>query len=157
MVLQYNLLFQKNHICYHTLLTGNLLIGMMAFSYNACAQNDKAPAADAGLEMNGLVIDETITKIGRDFYDLFYTHWEAPISKVDYTLFIKEQPQPGRGTRITILFKETELMSQMIQPRPELLLAVASRAVQLAQYQILHYEQMSQQLENEDQYGSGIF
>nr|WKN34042.1 curli production assembly/transport protein CsgE [Tunicatimonas sp. TK19036] len=130
---------------------------MITLSCNVFAQIDQASANEAGLEMNGLVIDETITKIGRDFYDLFYTHWDAPNSQVDYTLFIKEQPQPGRGTRISVLLNETELMSQMIQPRQELLLAVASQAVQLAQYQIYHYEQMTQQLENEDQYGSGIF
>ena len=154
---QYSLYHQGQLLYHQVLLVGSFLIGVVLLPSQTLAQRDVASAADADLEMNGLVIDETITKIGRDFYELFYAHWEAPLSRVDYTLFIKEQPQPGRGTRITLLFNDTELMTQMIQPRPELLLAVASRAIQLAQYQIINYEQMSQQLENEDQYGSGIF
>ena len=48
-------------------------------------------------------------------------------------------------------------MSQVLQPREEILLALASRATQLIRYQILNYQQMAQQLENKDQYGSGIF
>ncbi len=123
----------------------------------AVAQSDLATTLEARLEMNGLVIDETITKIGRDFYELFYTRWEAPPSAMGYTLYIKEQPQPGRGTRISVLLNDTELISQALQAREELLLAVATHAIKRAHYQIQHYEQMAQQLENKDQYGSGIY
>ncbi len=107
--------------------------------------------------MNGLVIDETVTKIGRDFYELFYARWEAPSSSMGYTLYIKEQPQPGRGTRITVRLNDTELMTRALQAREELLLATATYAMRLARYHIQHYEQMAQQLENEDQHGSGIY
>ena len=121
------------------------------------AQHDLPATAEAGLEMNGLVIDETITKMGRDFYELFYARWEPPTSSLGYTLHIKELPQPGRGTRISVLLNETELLRQAIQSREELLLAVANRAIQLAYYHIQHHQQMAQQLENEDQYGNGIY
>jgi len=123
----------------------------------AVAQTDNSSATDAGLELNGLIIDETVTKLGNDFYELFYNRWQAPKSTSSYTLYIREQMQPGRGTRISVLLNDNEIMSQVLQPREEMLLAMANRAVQLVRYQILHYQQMVQQLENEDQYGSGIF
>ena len=34
--------------------------------------------AQLGPESSGLVVDQTITKIGHDFYDQFYSRWEAP-------------------------------------------------------------------------------
>lgn len=130
---------------------------MAITNLTAVAQMDNSLATDAGLELNGLIIDETVTKLGNDFYELFYNRWQAPRSTLSYTLYIKEQMQPGRGTRISVLLNDNEIMSQVLQPREEMLLAMANQAVQLVRYQILHYQQMVQQLENEDQYGSGIF
>jgi curli production assembly/transport component CsgE len=133
-----------------------IIIFCLILSVQAKAQTDQFEEV-AGLELNGLVIDETITKIGRDFYELFYSRWEAPSTTVNYSLYVREQPQPGRGTQISVVLNDAELISQAIQPREEVMLAVADYAVQLAKQQILREEQMAQQLENEDQQGSGIF
>ena len=111
----------------------------------------------AELEINGLVIDETITKLGRDFYELFYARWNTPETSFQYTVYIREQVQPGQGTRISVLLNDNDIMSQVLQPREEMLRALASRAIQLTRYQISNYQQMAQQLESEDQSGSGIF
>ena len=108
-------------------------------------------------ELNGLVVDETITKVGRDFYEVFYGQWEAPASEMSYTIFIKELPMPGRGSQVLVYMDDTEVFSQAVQPRYELIEELAGYAVQSVTHYVANYESMSQQLGNEDQQGSGIF
>ena len=108
-------------------------------------------------EINGLVIDETVTKAGRDFYEIFYSQWDAPPSEMSYTIFIKELPLLGRGSQVTIYMDETELFTQPLQPRYDVIEAVAEYAVSLVTNYVNNYESISQQLGNEDQQGSGIF
>ncbi len=107
--------------------------------------------------ISGLVVDETLTKAGRDFYEVFYSQWEAPATELDYTIFIKELPAPGRGSQVMVYLDETELFNQPLQPRYDVIEAVAQYAVGLVSGYVNNYERMSQQLGNEDQQGSGIF
>ena len=119
---------------------------------------ESASSAESSLtEINGLVVDESITKVGRDFYEVFYSKWEAPKSQVSYTIFIKELPQMGQGSLVSVYMDETELFSQPVQPRYDVIEAVAEYAVALVSSYVINYEQMSQQLGNQDQQGSGIF
>ena len=108
-------------------------------------------------DLNGLVVDETITKVGRDFYEVFYRQWEAPASEMSYTIFIKELPAPGRGSQVLVYMDDTELFNQAVQPRYEVIEELAAYSVQLVTHYVANYESMSQQLGNEDQQGSGIF
>ena len=119
-------------------------------------QNDSSNEALI-TEINGLVVDETITKAGRDFYDLFYSQWEAPASETSYTIFIKELPLFGQGSQVMVYMDDTELFSQPVQPRYDVIEAVAEYAVGVVTNYVTHYESISQQLSNEDQRGSGIF
>ena len=108
-------------------------------------------------EINGLVVDETITKVGRDFYEVFYRQWEPPVSEMTYTILIKELPLPGRGSQVMVYLNETELFSQPVQPRYDVIEEMAEYAAGVARSYVTHYESISQQLGNEDQRGSGIF
>ncbi|WKN42130.1 CsgE family curli-type amyloid fiber assembly protein [Tunicatimonas pelagia] len=110
-----------------------------------------------GVEINGLVVDETVTKVGRDFYELFYQQWNAPISTINYSLFIRERPMNGLGSQIAIYINETEIFAQAVQPRHEVVESLAHYAVSLANQYVQNYESIVQQLGNQDQQGSGIF
>jgi curli production assembly/transport component CsgE len=112
---------------------------------------------DPFLLIDGLIVDETVSKLGRDFYELFYSYWSAPPAGEQYMIFVREQSQPGMGSRISVWLNDTELFSQQVQPRYELLEEYASYAVQLTASYISEYARMVQQLETEDQEGSGIF
>lgn len=136
------------------LLTATLLAGFnVARAQSALVQTE----AEAVAEINGLVVDETITKVGRDFYEVFYRQWDAPLSEMSYTIFIKELPMPGRGSQVVIWMDDTEIFSQPVQPRYDVVEAVAEYAVGLVTHYVSNYEQLSRQLGNEDQRGSGIF
>ncbi len=140
-------------------LTVLWVIVVLSGAQTSFAQDlQSSSSAEASLtEINGLVVDETITKVGRDFYEVFYSKWEAPASEVSYTIFIKELPQIGQGSLVSVYMDDTELFSQPVQPRYDVIEAVAEYAVALVSSYIINYEQMSQQLGNQDQQGSGIF
>lgn len=53
-------------------------------------------ATDEGLEITGLVMDESKTKMGRDFFEVFNTHWRE-IAGIDYTIKVSEFPDGRRG------------------------------------------------------------
>ena len=134
-----------------------LMIGLRATIVRA-QDLQSAPSAESSLtEINGLVVDESIIKVGRDFYEVFYSKWQAPPAEMSYTIFIKELPQIGQGSLVSVYLDETELFSQPLQPRYEVVEAMAEYAVALVTNYLLNYQQMSQQLENQDQQGSGIF
>jgi hypothetical protein len=79
-------------------------------------------------EIDGLVVDETQTKIGRDFYQLFYTAWDAPPDATNYTVRVQEQPSPSLGTRIVVLINDEVLFQLQLQPRYEVIEELAQQA-----------------------------
>lgn len=90
------------------------------------------PAESAGegprMEIDGLVVDETATKVGRDFYEVFYGAWEIPPGIAGYTIRIQEQPSPGLGTRVLLLLDDEPLLQLQLQPRFDEVEELAQRA-----------------------------
>lgn len=101
---------------------------------------------DPTLELGGFVLDETRSKMGRDFYELFYQKWEAPVDAGNYTLTITEQPSIGRGSIVTLKLDYEKIFSARLQPRYEYIEAVSEQAVQRVQQIIQQQSQVRQQL-----------
>lgn len=55
---------------------------------------------ELSLEIDGLLIDETLTKAGQDFFDLFYQLWEPPPGATNFMIRIVEKPFRGISTSI---------------------------------------------------------
>lgn len=79
--------------------------------------------------INGLVVDETRTTIGRDFYDIFYDAWVAPDNSINYTIVVEEQPVPGRGTRLIVRLNDEVAFDTRLQPGYERIQQAALTAV----------------------------
>ena len=109
------------------------------------------------LEIGEMIFDETITKVGRDFYELFFNSWSNPTQIKDFSITIKERPMPGMGTQIRVFMDEHEVLSQFIQPNMEQIEMLAEYTVGLASRYLLNYQEIQTQLQNEDQAGTGIF
>ncbi len=109
------------------------------------------------LEIGEMIFDETITKVGRDFYDEFFTKWSNPTQIKDFSITIKEMPMPGIGTQITVLMDEFEILKQFIRPNQEMIEMLAEYTVGLANQYLVNYQEIQAQLQNEDQSGTGIF
>src|SRR5699024_1192979 len=84
---------------------------------------------DPTLQLGGFVLDETISKMGRNFYTLFYQHWKAPEGASNYTLTITEQPAIGRGTQVTVMLDYDKIFTARLQPRYEYIDALSQQAV----------------------------
>ena len=107
--------------------------------------------------INGLVIDETITKIGHDYYELIYQQWEAPPTEMIYTIYMRELPRPGFGSRVNIAVNENVVIDRFLLPRYDILEEEAQYAVQLLRQYIGNYNQLLRNLSEEDQQGTGIY
>jgi hypothetical protein len=81
------------------------------------------------MEIDGLVVDETITRIGRDFYAEFYRLWQRPPGSLNYTVVVEEQPMPGMGTRILVRVNDELAFQTQLQPRLEMIEEAAWQGV----------------------------
>ena len=109
------------------------------------------------LEIGEMIFDETITKVGRDFYEIFFNNWSNPTTITDFSITIKEMPMPGIGTQITVLMDEFEILKQFIRPNQEMIEMLAEYTVGLASQYLVNYQEIQAQLQSEDQSGTGIF
>jgi Curli assembly protein CsgE len=112
------------------------------------------------IEIEGLVIDETRSKLAHDFYELFYNSWSSVEEdiKLNYSITIREQPvRVGIGTRISVELDGEEFTQLNLQPRAEVLEALAIQLVESLYTHIMHPDQSYQEIEAEDISGSGIY
>lgn len=109
------------------------------------------------LEIGEMVFDETITKVGRDFYELFFNIWSNPTQIKDFSITVQERPMPGVGTQITVLIDDFELVKQFIRPNQEMIEMLAEYTVGRATQYLVNYQEIQAQLQSADQTGTGIF
>lgn len=103
--------------------------------------------AKLGPESSGLVLDQTITKIGHDFYDQFYSRWEAPVGVNDFTVLIGEKPSRGNNAIITLSVNDEDLLEFPLQGKEELVLEAAQQAIEIAASSLQQALNLSRQLE----------
>ncbi len=121
------------------------------------AEKAQKVSKDAELEIDGLLVDETKTKSGRDFYEYFYQDWEAPKTAKNYTIFITERPYRLTTTQVEVKINETLVFQSFLQPRGDIIEMLADQAVAQTRMYLQNYEAILKQLEGDDQSGSGIF
>ncbi len=71
---------------------------------------------DAVYELKGLTIDETKTKVGKDFYDMFYIQYSQLPDKSSSAITISELPLRGTSGQINIQMEDKIIYSFMTNP-----------------------------------------
>ncbi|OCA68018.1 hypothetical protein BBI01_21290 [Chryseobacterium artocarpi] len=71
---------------------------------------------DAVYELKGLTIDETKTKVGKDFYDMFYLQYSQIPDKSISAVTISELPLRGTSGQINIQIDDKVIYSFMTNP-----------------------------------------
>ena len=112
---------------------------------------------DDELELDGMLSDETKTKSGKDFYDLFYSLWEAPPEARNFLIFITEKPYRLTTTQIEVRINEIIVFISFLQPRADIVEQLAEQAVAQTQMYLANYEEVMRQLEGDDQAGTRIY
>ena len=121
--------------------------------------NDTSETRKRGLEIeiNGMLVDHTQSKLGREFYDMFYYMWESPDIDLYYTIFFTEKALPSFGTQITIAVNDDLVFQKFVKPRYEELEENVKLAVNNVFNYLVYYDQIQSELQNEDIEGSGIY
>ncbi len=126
-----------------------------------------------------LLLDNSRSKIGRDFYDLFFRHYAElpkaagalipidsirtpePTVELDLNAFIvtiEELPAFGVGTTVIVVSLNDQIIWQnYVQARPEIIEAYAFEAAELINQYVVNYQDVQRSLESEDQRGTGVF
>lgn len=130
--------------------------------YQKQAQVDTVDGlADKGLVpetlLNNLVIDNTLSKIGRDFYQFFYDNWDPPQTDQQFIIYIDEMPSPGLGNMVLIRINHDKIFTGRLFPKQDALEATALQAVQQTTSYVANYDEIRRQLEGEDMQGTGIY
>jgi len=76
----------------------------------------RTTSTETELMLTGFVIDETLTKLGRDFYSAFYRLWRTPDGAGFHTVRIVESPTPGRGTLVQVFVNDDVTYRTRVQP-----------------------------------------
>lgn len=71
--------------------------------------------------MSGIVVDETKTKIGRDFYDIFYSIYNQYPQKFEFIIQILEMPYRGLSSVIQIKVDQEIISEFLVNPDEEYL------------------------------------
>ncbi len=122
---------------------------------NKTAELQSSENEDVGI--SGLVVDETFSKVGHDFYDLFYSNWRSPKNIKDYSITITEKPLPQLGTQITIIVNDTPIYQRFVQPRFEIIKEMVRQGLEISYSYLENYDQIQKELQGKDMQGTGIF
>lgn len=109
------------------------------------------------IEVAGIIIDATQTKIGKDFYDLFYQQWNQLEALPKQSITISEKALPQLGSQISVEVEDYLVFQQNIQPRYEIIEQMTEYALQQALLYVQNYDEMQKQLMGEDFKGTGIY
>lgn len=83
---------------------------------------------ESEIGIKGLVVEDTKTKPGRDFYDYFYQHYLSSQTKFPFIIRINEKPARGRSSQISVVVEERTLYRFMTNPSSEYIQMNARRA-----------------------------
>jgi len=119
-----------------------------------------------------LILDNSRTKAGRDFYEILYRQWNEAASDTvqarvfmsgidpdDFVIVVEELPFLSRGTTtvISVSVNDVPLYQQFLQPRYDLIEEAATLAAELIKQYFTSYLEIQQQLQNQDLKGTGVF
>lgn len=153
----------------------NLLVAIIT-TYTTEAQTKDIQVTEEQLQVfselgGGLLLDNTRTKGGRDFYDMVYQKWASAQSDTveqnlsvriaaigeELTIKIEEQPSLGTSTIVSISINNNLIWQQFLQPREAVIEMLSDNAVLYISDYVINYNEYVQQLSNEDQQGNGIY
>ena len=106
---------------------------------------DQAKPQD-GFVLNGFVIENTITKAGRDFYKYFYAEYYNKEIVTTKNIIIDEVPARSRYTRITVKVEDQLVWQFFSQPKKEFLKQMARTALARSIARLQQLEKQKDQL-----------
>ncbi|WP_055446646.1 CsgE family curli-type amyloid fiber assembly protein [Lacinutrix mariniflava] len=108
---------------------------------------DVVADGEDGVLMQGLVIQKTLTKAGRDFHRYFYAEYFNKQIKTNKHILIHEVPGQRRSTRISVKVDGQLVWQFFANPKKEFLIEMANTAIQRSLAHLQRLQQQQQQKE----------
>ncbi len=117
-------------------------------SKNFASKLDQSSEEEEFSELGGLTIDQTKTKTGKDFYDLFYLEYSKLPQKLNSPVTINELPTMGRGSQIVIEVDDKTIYNFIANPNEEYLAEQANMTMKF----LMEYTYKKSLIKNEFRY-----
>ncbi len=112
------------------------------------------------VEIDYLIIDQTQTRIGHEFYRDFITFWEPPMGIKDYNIFISEKANARWGSWIQVevggLISKNAVYKKLLKPRSGNAEEEAKIAIRAVRKHFTHLQEYEEELGGGDLKGDGI-
>jgi len=105
-------------------------------------------AQDEGLGISGLLIDDTRTRQGHEFFDVFSVRFQQ-VEGLPYTISINEFTDGRRGSFIVVKVDDNQVFMERLNPLQEFVEASAQRAVARVAAYLIQKIVLQQNLEEE--------
>ncbi|MCB0637052.1 MAG: hypothetical protein KDC54_10570 [Lewinella sp.] len=107
------------------------------------------------IELSGLfILDNTRTRAGHDFYDLFYQAVGQPEVSGSFQIVLEELPGLGFSSTIQVFLNGQLQFQERLMPKYDYLSELADLAAQFMLDRLANYDQLQRDLEGE---ASGIY
>ncbi|HUG58054.1 MAG TPA: curli production assembly/transport protein CsgE [Candidimonas sp.] len=88
----------------------------------------------------GVVVNRTITVLGRDFYQAFTTQWRQKDVSNQYTITIFERPSARFGSEIWVQFRQKKMFHTFLPPARAATKKISAMAVEIVYQNIADSE-----------------
>jgi curli production assembly/transport component CsgE len=157
------------------------LFFLVAFSFHLSAQD----IDDGGVEETtavltertlteeiptSLILDNTRTKVGRDFYESFFREWSemtadtaltaqfmVGLDPEDFIISIDEMPSSGTGTIVSVTVNDLLIWQQFLQPRGDVFLAAVADGTLTVRSYFENYQAIQAEFQSKDMSGTGVY
>lgn len=118
------------------------------------ATSEEDPDLDLGL----MIVNETRTRFGSEFYDNFYQDLSLEENIGSATVVVREEPFRARTTRLIIKVDGSEVVQTILRPNSgEYLEQLVSACVERVKNHIISSQEVQESLGGDDLSGSGIY
>lgn len=100
---------------------GVLIAKDSLFLNTSVKNNKKREYNEEAFFIKGIVVDEAITKIGKDFHDIFYQKYLLGGKKYPFVIKIKEKPGLGRSSILYVEAEDKKIYEFFAKPSEEYL------------------------------------
>lgn len=139
----------KIFACFLVLFVGNKIFAQEQDQ----SSNESGEISQEGV--SGLIVDNTRTFMGRQFYDVFATAWSDQGVADGKNLSVHEQPTAVSGTRIWVEYNQQALFQTFLSPTRARIDAAAKQAAALVAQRFRALELL--RLANDPDMGSDEF
>lgn len=94
------------------------------------SQKQKEQVNEDDFAIKGIVIDDVLTKFGKDFHDYFYQTYSTSGVQYPFIITIKEKPYFGTGSIINVEVDDKNLFEFMVKPDEEYLKDAVNQSLQ---------------------------